>query len=123
LVLITLAHVFHVGSLHHHISASLGQIPEIVQKALLALVSLRRLCGFLNSDAVEHCTKQRGSLISLDHATVTWPSRKLEADEVVARELFRLNDMNLRFPDNARFVLVCGPTGSGKVSVASSTHS
>ena len=115
-------HIFRMGSSRRHLSASLGQIPDIVQKSLLALVSLRRICGFLNSDAVEHCTQQRGTLISLEHATVTWPSRKLDADAVVVRELFQLNDMNLRFPDNARFVLICGPTGSGKVSVGSSTR-
>jgi ABC-type multidrug transport system fused ATPase/permease subunit len=96
--------------------ASLSQIPDTVQKGLLALVSLKRLCAFLNSDTLENYTTQCGSLISFDHASVTWPSRNIEAGEDQSLHLFSLSDINITFPESASFVLVCGATGSGKVN-------
>lgn len=81
----------------------------------MSLVSLRRLCKFLNSDVVEHTNFQVGPTISLDDATVTWPARKLEQGETAVREPFRLAGMTLKIPDEAKFILVCGATGAGKV--------
>ena len=84
------------------------------------MVSLRRLCDFLNSDEIAHENVQLGSRISLDNATVTWHSRDPGPDEALNRELFKLMELNLQIPDEAKFVLVCGATGSGKVSKAGS---
>jgi hypothetical protein len=89
----------------------------------MAMVSLRRLCKFLNSDVVEHDNIQLGSQISLENATVTWPSRESESEEARNRKPFKLTEMNLQIPDEARFVLVCGATGAGKVGTASSCAS
>jgi ABC-type multidrug transport system fused ATPase/permease subunit len=81
----------------------------------MALVSLRRLCKFLNSDEVENNNIQAGNHIALDNATVTWPARDLQVGEVQHRQPFTLTNMFLRIPPEAKFVLVCGQTGSGKV--------
>jgi len=86
----------------------------------MSMVSLRRLCDFLNSDEIAHENVQLGSRISLDNATVTWHSRGPVSGEATNREPFKLKDMNLQIPDEAKFVLVCGATGSGKVSKADS---
>jgi ABC-type multidrug transport system fused ATPase/permease subunit len=67
----------------------------------MALVSLRRLCKFLNSDEVENNNIQAGNQIALDNVTVT----------------FTLTNMSLRIPPEAKFVLVCGQTGAGKVRI------
>ena len=85
----------------------------------MSLVSLRRLCKFLNADVVENTNLQAGSRISLNDATVTWPSRELEQGVTPIREPFKLSGMTLHIPDEAKFVLVCGATGSGKVSIVS----
>ncbi|KAG7528989.1 hypothetical protein FFLO_05847 [Filobasidium floriforme] len=89
-------------------------IPEMMQRLLMSMVSLRRLCDFLNSDEIAHENVQLGSRISLENATVTWHSRGPVTGEASNREPFKLKDMNLRIPDEAKFVLVCGATGSGK---------
>jgi ABC-type multidrug transport system fused ATPase/permease subunit len=83
----------------------------------MALVSLRRLCTFLNSDEVENTSIHAGNHIALDNATVTWPARDLQVGEVQHRQPFTLTDMSLRIPPEAKFVLVCGHTGAGKVRI------
>lgn len=52
----------------------------------------------------------------MQNATVTWPSRPRDASVSEERAPFQLTDMSFEIPGEAKFVLVCGSIGSGKVS-------
>jgi excinuclease UvrABC ATPase subunit len=84
---------------------------------LTAKVSLDRICAFLNTDDAQLINEQQGSKILMDQVCTTWPSREPNVREAGDRVRFELRDITVNIPEAARFILICGPTGAGKVSL------
>ena len=92
---------------------ALQAVPNILQSTFEMLVSLDRVCRFLNNADIQPISDDpfSESLIFSD-ATITWPA-PLDQEAEDHAKLFRLRELDLRLP-KGKFTLVCGPLGAGK---------
>ncbi|KAL4734529.1 P-loop containing nucleoside triphosphate hydrolase protein [Aspergillus similis] len=102
---------FTALSLFETLQNTICMLPEIITQFLDARVSLGRIAKFLGLE--EHADGRspgNGNGISLDNATIAWPSSGMEAEDQVQ---FQLKDLNLEFPLH-ELSIISGRSGSGK---------
>jgi ABC-type multidrug transport system fused ATPase/permease subunit len=95
------------------VKSSMSDIPNNVQVMLKIRIALQRIFALLNQEDIG-VTDQEKQDIKLDNATLTWPADDPEG-------VFRLKGVNCQIPRG--FTLVCGPLGSGKSLLVSSSRS
>lgn len=88
---------------------ALANLPGLLAKGVEAFASTRRIDAFITSAEKESGTPT-ANIISLRHATLSWPVPEQQQEH---RECFRLHDLDLTFPFKG-LSLITGRTGSGK---------
>ncbi|KAL4747134.1 hypothetical protein BDW72DRAFT_197009 [Aspergillus terricola var. indicus] len=102
---------FTALSLFETLQNTICILPEVITEFLDARVSLGRVAKFLGLE--EHADGRSlgsGNGISLDNATIAWPSSGVEAEGQVQ---FQLKDLKLDFPSQ-ELSIISGRSGSGK---------
>ena len=99
---------FTTISVFEALEMTLAVIPELITDYYDAKVSADRIKKYLDSPEKQEITKP-GPTVSLEDATIAWPSDEFEKDE----NHFKLREVNLKFP-NQELSVISGKTGSGK---------
>ncbi|GBB84403.1 hypothetical protein RclHR1_00110036 [Rhizophagus clarus] len=90
----------------------LSYLPDVFMQAYQAIVSIRRIGTFLNSEEIESQSVKINTLkIGFENASVAW--NKYGEDSEMSSNEFVMKDLNIEFPIG-KLSIVCGPTGSGK---------
>jgi ABC-type multidrug transport system fused ATPase/permease subunit len=99
----------------------LGKVPWLQAQTIKATVSCDRIDAFLKSDEKPENTLP-GNSITFDKASVSFPSKTIEDNQVdediqslrgALGNRFVLRNLNLQFP-NRQLTVVMGPSGAGK---------
>ena len=96
---------------------ALGALPETFINVLQSIVSMRRICKYLNAAEVSEVAPlhEQEGIVAFNSATISWPRDRVPGSSTSSiastpRQKFQVDDLNLNFP-KGELSLICGKLG------------